>query len=68
MKTTSLFLLIISGLFFSGCEKAVTFNLDDVTPKLVVEATIENGQAPLVYLSKSLDYFSTIDQAILAGD
>lgn len=48
-------------------RKGVEFKLDEVTPKLVVEATIENGQAPLVYLSKSQAYFSQIDLTALAN-
>ena len=55
-------------LFFSSCEKGVTFKLDDVDAKLVVEASIENGQAPVVYLSQSLNYFSRIDRSILANN
>ena len=51
----------------SSCEKAVEFKLDEVTPKLVVEATIENGQPPLVYLSKSQAYFSQIDLTAFAN-
>src|SRR5205085_5393323 len=35
------------------------------SPKLVVEATIENGAAPIVILSRSLNYFSTIDPNVL---
>ena len=50
-----------------SCEKTITFHLDDSASKLVVEATIENDQAPLVFLSKSLDYFSKISPDILAG-
>jgi hypothetical protein len=49
-----------------ACEKGVEFKLDDVTPKLVVEATIENNQPPLVYLSKSFSYFSSIDKSTIA--
>lgn len=54
-------------MLLSSCEKAVDFKLNNTEPKLVVEATIENGQKPVVYLSKSLNYFSKIDQSILAG-
>src|SRR3982074_3418160 len=50
-----------------SCEKTITFHLNDTASKLVVEATIENGQAPLVFLSKSLDYFSKISPDILAN-
>ncbi len=67
MKKTLLNILLVATLFLSSCEKGVQFKLDDVTPKLVVEATIENGQPPIVYLSKSQAYFSQLDLNILAG-
>ena len=61
-------LLIISlGILCSSCEKAISFKLDNTQPSLVVEATIENGQAPVVILSSSYDYFSTISPEILAA-
>jgi hypothetical protein len=44
-----------------SCERTIDFDLDDVTPKVVVEATIENGTPPVVFLSKSVAYFSTIN-------
>ncbi len=50
-----------------SCEKTVTFKLDEVSPKLVVEASIENGLPPLVFLSRSVGYFSKIDPATLAN-
>lgn len=49
-----------------GCEKAVDFDLDETLPKLVVDASIENGQPPVVILSKSLNFFSNINPQILA--
>lgn len=51
----------------AGCEKAVDLNLNEVTPKLVVEATIENEQAPRVVLTKSFQYFSTINLTDLSN-
>lgn len=48
-----------------GCDKAVDFNLDTSSPTLVVEATIENGQAPRVVLTRSQAYFSQISADIL---
>jgi hypothetical protein len=50
MKMNPRFLLPLISLsaLISSCEKAIEFELDDVEPKLVVEATIENGEAPLV--------------------
>lgn len=67
MKVPLSFITIFVILLISSCEKAVNFNLDDVTPKLVVEANIENGQNPVLYLSKSLNYFSQIDKSVLAA-
>jgi hypothetical protein len=67
MQMRSSFIIIVTLLFFSSCEKGIEFKLDDVTPKLVVEGTIENGQAPLVYLSTSQGFFSQIDPAALAN-
>lgn len=57
--------LIIFSFLINSCEKAVTFDLNESNPKLVVEATIENNQPPLVILSKSLDYFSKISPELL---
>ena len=48
-----------------GCEKNITIKLKSTEPKLVVEATIENGQPPVVILSQSLDYFSQISPSVL---
>ncbi len=59
--------LFIFLLFITGCERTVEFDLDNVEPKLVVEATIENNQPPVVILSKSVGYFSKIDPVLLAN-
>src|SRR5262249_23101307 len=52
-------------LILSSCEKDINFNLDNSPSQLVVEASIENGGAPKVILSKSLNYFSEISPDIL---
>lgn len=67
MKIKLPVLVIISSLLLCSCEKGVEFKLDEVSPKLVVEAIIENGQAPVVYLTKSQAYFSQIDLTALAN-
>lgn len=66
-KIPLLFSSLTLTLIITSCEKTVSFNLDESVPKLVVEATIENNQPPVVVLSKSLDYFSEISPALLAG-
>ncbi len=53
-------------LVFSGCEKTIEIELNETTPKLVVEATIENGKPPMVILTSSLEFFSVIDPDRLA--
>lgn len=59
-------LLVLSFTVIS-CEKGVTFDLDEPAPKLVVEATIETNQPPVVVLSKSQNFFARITPAILAN-
>lgn len=66
MRVNILFLLVLF-VFAAGCERSVEFKLDETEPKLVVEATIENGQPPVVYLSKSVGFFSRIDPLTLAN-
>ena len=62
MKKIFLPLIVIPSLLvFSSCEKKVEFRLDDTAPKLVVEGTIENGKPPVISLSKSMNYFSSVD-------
>jgi len=57
--------LMIVILFLTGCEKSVTFKLDETVSGLVVDANIENGHPPVVLLSTSLNYFSKISPEIL---
>jgi hypothetical protein len=43
----------------AACERTIDFKLDQSEPKLVVEATIENNQPPVVIVSQSQNYFYT---------
>ncbi len=58
-------LMIFGFAVFSSCEKNIDFKLDDAEDVLVVDAQIENGQAPIVVLNKSFDYFGQISPQIL---
>jgi hypothetical protein len=58
---------IVMLLIFSACEKDITIKSNGAEPVLVVEATIESGQAPVVILSRSLDYFGKITPEQLVG-
>ena len=61
------FALIIFLMLLVGCEKNVDLNLEVATPVLVVDGQIENGNAPIIVLTKSLGYFSKISPDILAN-
>lgn len=61
------FFLVIACLILTSCEKGVTFDLEESAPKLVVEATIETNQPPLVILSRSQNFFAQITPDILAN-
>jgi hypothetical protein len=54
-----LFIIFISISLIS-CEKNVDLDLNDASSILVVDASIENGQPPVVILSKSFSYFAEI--------
>jgi hypothetical protein len=60
-------LTLLSLVLFSSCEKTISFRPNDVEQKLVVEATIEDGKAPRVFLTHSQNYFSTVTPEILAN-
>jgi len=48
-----------------SCEKNIDFKLKVVPDVLVVDASIESNQPPIVVLSKSFDYFSKISPEAL---
>jgi hypothetical protein len=60
-------IIILFCLLIVSCEKNINITLDASQSRLVVDATIENGRPPMVFLSKSLDYFSKIDPAVLSS-
>lgn len=59
------------GILFIGicvlwaCEKTIQVQPVQQVAKLVVEGRIESGEAPIIVLSSSLNYFSGIDSATL---
>jgi hypothetical protein len=58
---------LLLGIFITSCEKTINFKPNDSEPELVVEATIENDQPPVVILSQSLNYFNQISTELLAS-
>lgn len=58
---------ILASIVLARCEKSITFTPENAESLVVVEATIENGQAPVVILSSSVNYFSQISPDILSN-
>jgi hypothetical protein len=59
---------LLAGLFIlCSCEKDIDFNLKESEPVLTVDAQIENGQAPIVVLTKSFSYYQQLDAALLSS-
>jgi hypothetical protein len=63
----SIGLVVLGLVIFSACEKAISFTPGSAGDAVVVEATIEDGQPPVVILSKSLSFFSEITPELLAS-
>lgn len=59
--------LTFLSLWLVSCEKEITIRLDQPPASLVVDASIENGQPPVVFLSRSMSYFSKISPEILSS-
>jgi hypothetical protein len=58
-------IVLIFTLALVSCEKEINFDLNNADDVLVVDASIENGVGPQVVLTKSLDYFSSIQPGII---
>jgi hypothetical protein len=63
MKKIAILIFPLIGI--CSCEKNINFNLENAADVLVVDAQIENGRAPIIVLTTSLDYFNKISPEIL---
>jgi hypothetical protein len=60
-------LLLASALVLISCEKEVEVDLPETEAKLVVEGTIEQGQPPIVILTRTQSYFAPTDLNSIAS-
>jgi hypothetical protein len=60
-------MIVLALIALYSCEKSIDFNLKESEPVLSVDAQIENGQAPMVILTKSFSYYQKIDPSLLSG-
>lgn len=63
MKNIILYLILSSILF--SCTTEVQLDLPNSEPQIVVEGYIETGSAPYVSLTRSITFYSTIDENTL---
>jgi Domain of unknown function (DUF4249) len=61
------FFIVVAVFFLASCEKNIDFKLKEAEPLLVVDAQIEDGQPPVVVLTKSLGFFNNINPQQLAN-
>jgi hypothetical protein len=67
MNKVVLFLALLFSTLFYACEKVIELVPDDQPPKLVVDGTIESGQPPVVFLTRSLNFFNKLTPEMLSG-
>lgn len=63
MDMKFLFFLLSTSLLLISCEKDISFNIENQPPKLVVDGQIEQGEAPIIVLTKSANFFNTLSAA-----
>lgn len=63
-RIASIFALV---LLMVGCTKDINVKLPETEQKLVIEGSIETGQPPIVFLTRTQSYFSPTDLASLAN-
>lgn len=60
-------IIAISCVMLLSCEKNIDFVPRDSAPKVVIDASIENGRGPEVRLSRSLSYFTKLSPELLSS-
>lgn len=60
-------LIALAALAFISCEKEIVVDLPETEAKLVVEGTIEQGQPPIVLLTRTQSYFAPTDLGAIAS-
>ncbi len=66
MKKSYLYLLVSCIAFFTSCEKEIDPDVGDYESKIVVEGSIEQGGFPTVIITKSLPYYTVINEESIA--
>jgi len=67
MRQFTIILPALAALTLISCEKEVEVDLPETEAKLVVEGTIEQGQPPIVILTRTQSYFAPTDLNSIAS-
>jgi hypothetical protein len=67
MNKIVVFLTLLITNFLYSCEKVIELVPEDQPPKLVVDGTIESGQPPVVFLTRSLNFFNKLTPEMLSA-
>lgn len=68
MRTINLYLAALCLLVFSSCEEVIELDLDNTSPQLVIEATLDAGtQQVSVFISRSNDFYDNSAPESVAG-
>src|SRR3990167_2540618 len=54
------FFILITALLLSSCEEGITIDLPESGGKMVLEGKIEKGMPPIIYLTETISFFSSI--------
>lgn len=55
------YLMIVVLFLLQSCEKEVQIDLEGEAPKMVVQGTIETNRPPIIILTSTIGFFSSID-------
>lgn len=59
--------MAVGALLLQSCEKEITVDLPETEPRVVVEASIETGQPPLVILTRTQAFFAPTSISSIAN-
>jgi len=68
MKKNVLLIFIGMAFILNSCQEEIEIEIPEYKNKLVVEGFIENDAYPMVIITKSIPYFSTLDPSVLFNE
>lgn len=60
MKSNLLGGIVLGSIFLLSCEKNIDIPLENTSPQVIVEGTIQQNEKPKILITRSSDYFATL--------